>query len=323
MTGPLVSIIIPCHNAAPYVGQAIGSALQQTYLRREVIVVDDGSRDDSLKVIRSFGNQIRWETGPNCGGCVARNRGVELARGEFIQFLDADDALFSQKLEVQVPISRAHSEFIVYCDHIAFWECSEREPEVRSATFDNRIDPVVFVLRHKALQTSAPLYRREWLTAVGGFRPGLRASQEFDLNLRLAGWGERRWLHLPEVLFKVRRRSESVSSHTGRALACLIDVLPAFHQDLMRRGRLSEERRQEIARYTASVARLCAREGERAAGLRLLEFAEQVDRSSALRSAYSLPSRIVRELVGASAVEYLAETRKKMRLGLRQLTSNK
>ena len=323
MTGPLVSIIIPCYNAASYVREAIASALQQTYLRREVIVVDDGSRDDSLKVIGSFGDQIRWETGPNRGGCVARNRGIELAQGEFIQFLDADDVLFSHKLAVQVPVSVAHSECIVYCDHIVVREESNCEPEIRSASFDSNIDPVVFVLRHKTLQTSASLYRREWLTTIGGFRPGLRASQEFDLNLRLAGWGERRWLHLPEVLFKVRRRSESVSSHTGRALACLIDVLPAFYQDLMGRGRLSEERRQEIARYAASVARLCVREGERAPGLRLLKFAEQVDRSSALRSAYSFPSRIVRELVGASAVEYLAETRKKMRLGLRQLTSSK
>jgi glycosyltransferase involved in cell wall biosynthesis len=322
MTSSLVSIIIPCYNAAPYVEEAIQSALNQTYCNTEVIVIDDGSTDGSLQAIQSFGNAIRWETGPNRGGCVARNLGIELARGEFIQFLDADDVLFSRKLEVQVPISCAHFGRVVYCDHIAVWEDSERESEIRSTALDEP-DPVVFVLHHKTLQTSAPLYRREWLTAIGGFRPGLRASQEFDLNLRFAAWGGLRWLHLPEVLFKVRRRSDSVSSNTGRALACLVDVLPAFHQDLMRRGRLSEERRQEIARYTASVARLCAREGERAAGLRLLEFAEQVDRSSALRSAYSLPSRIVRELVGASAVEYLAETRKKMRLGLRQLTSNK
>src|SRR5688572_9339592 len=136
MNTPLVSIIIPCFNGKNFVGEAILSALSQNYSNKEVIVVDDGSTDGGLQEIRSFGNAIRWESGPNRGGCVARNRGIELAEGEFIQFLDADDALFSRKLEIQVPISVARPDGIVYCDHIAIWEDSNHEPEIRSASFD-------------------------------------------------------------------------------------------------------------------------------------------------------------------------------------------
>ncbi len=90
---PLVSIVIPCFNAEGTVGEAIQSALDQDYPNREVIVIDDGSTDKSVDVIRTFGDSIRWETGPNRGGNVARNRGLELARGTLIQFLDSDDIL--------------------------------------------------------------------------------------------------------------------------------------------------------------------------------------------------------------------------------------
>ena len=78
---PLVSILIPCFNAEHLVGQAIESALAQTWPHKEVIVVDDGSTDASLEVIRRFDRRIRWESGPNRGGNVARNRLLELSSG--------------------------------------------------------------------------------------------------------------------------------------------------------------------------------------------------------------------------------------------------
>ena len=76
-----VSILIPCYNAERWIAQAIESALAQTWSEKEIIVVDDGSTDRSLEVIRQFDGRIRWETGPNRGGNVARNRLLELARG--------------------------------------------------------------------------------------------------------------------------------------------------------------------------------------------------------------------------------------------------
>ena len=102
MNNPLVSIIIPCYNNEAFVKQAIESALQQTYTNVEIIVIDDGSTDGSLEIIRSFENHIQWETGSNQGAPKARNRGLELAQGEYIRFLDADDILFRNCLEHQV-----------------------------------------------------------------------------------------------------------------------------------------------------------------------------------------------------------------------------
>ena len=103
---PLVSIVIPCYNYEEYVDEAINSALNQTYRNIEVIVIDDGSTDNSLEIIKSFEDKIRWETGPNKGACAARNRGIQLAKGEFIQ-LNTHDLLEEIKLMIEnINVSR-------------------------------------------------------------------------------------------------------------------------------------------------------------------------------------------------------------------------
>src|SRR5438128_899411 len=99
---PLVSILIPCYNAERWIGEAISSALAQTWSEKEIIVVDDGSTDGSLQQIRKFDGLVRWETGPNRGGNAARNRLLELAKGEWLQYLDADDYLLPDKIAKQM-----------------------------------------------------------------------------------------------------------------------------------------------------------------------------------------------------------------------------
>lgn len=100
---PLVSIIIPCHNAAPWLAATLESALAQTWPAIEIIVVDDGSTDESLSIARRF-NQPRLKliTQPNAGAAAARNRGLAEAHGEYIQFLDADDLLAPDKVALQL-----------------------------------------------------------------------------------------------------------------------------------------------------------------------------------------------------------------------------
>jgi len=102
---PLVSVIIPCYNAARWVGATIESALAQTWPRCEIIVVDDGSTDDSLAVARSFETRgVRVLTQPNLGAAAARNQALRTARGEFIQYLDADDLLAPDKIALQMTV---------------------------------------------------------------------------------------------------------------------------------------------------------------------------------------------------------------------------
>ena len=103
MSTPLVSIIIPCFNAGRWLAETLESALAQTWPATEIIVVNDGSRDDSGAIARQFAARgVRVVDQPNAGASAARNRGLREARGEFVQYLDADDLLSADKIAAQV-----------------------------------------------------------------------------------------------------------------------------------------------------------------------------------------------------------------------------
>ena len=112
---PLVSIIIPNYNGAKFIGTAIESVLAQTYKNHEIIVVDDGSTDNSLLVLASFSAEITVVTSENCGAAHARNLGILHSKGEYIALLDADDFWHEEKLEKQVNFIKSSKSALVYC----------------------------------------------------------------------------------------------------------------------------------------------------------------------------------------------------------------
>jgi glycosyltransferase involved in cell wall biosynthesis len=110
MTAPLVSIIIPCYNAAPWLAQTLESALAQSWPHKEIILIDDGSKDQSLAIARGFeARGVTVISQPNRGAAVARNAGLAAARGACIQFLDADDLLAPDKIERQLEVLQARA----------------------------------------------------------------------------------------------------------------------------------------------------------------------------------------------------------------------
>ena len=110
MSSIRVSVIIPAFNMGAFVGEAIESALTQTFADIEVIVVDDGSVDDTRTVSQRFEPRIRYAWQPNGGVNVARNHGIRLARGTAIAFLDADDVWLPRKLERQMAVLEVRPE---------------------------------------------------------------------------------------------------------------------------------------------------------------------------------------------------------------------
>ncbi|MDY6897733.1 MAG: glycosyltransferase [Cyanobacteriota bacterium] len=113
----MVSVIIPCFNAERWIGEAIDSCLRQTYPHIEIIVIDDFSTDNSVEIIKSYGDKITWERlSENKGGCYARNRGFALSKGEYIQFLDADDFILPEKIERQINFLEETGADAVYGD---------------------------------------------------------------------------------------------------------------------------------------------------------------------------------------------------------------
>lgn len=168
MTTPGISLIIPCYNAAPYLREAIDSALNQTVKPRQIILVDDGSTDDSLQIARRFGKAVTVIAQANCGAAAARNRALAEADQPMIAFLDADDRLVSDKFELQLKALAEHPEaMFCICRVCDFWS-----PELPDAA--RKVANLVPQLRPG--QVAAWLTRREVFDRVGVFN----ASREFQ-----------------------------------------------------------------------------------------------------------------------------------------------
>jgi len=127
LTGPLLSAIVPTYNAAGFLAEAIESIRWQTYQPVEIIVVDDGSTDDTAEVVRGLGGEIRYVEQANAGPAAARNRGLELAQGELIAFLDADDRWPRDKLEIQVPRLLGNPELDLVLGRIQYVDLGARK----------------------------------------------------------------------------------------------------------------------------------------------------------------------------------------------------
>jgi glycosyltransferase involved in cell wall biosynthesis len=123
---PLVSIIIPLYNSEKYIADTINSAIQQTWPNKEIIIIDDGSTDNSLATIRQFeSDYIKIHTQKNQGASAARNRGLQLAKGKYIQFLDADDLLSANKIEAQIELLADYPGYIGLCGTIHFKDSTD------------------------------------------------------------------------------------------------------------------------------------------------------------------------------------------------------
>lgn len=181
----LVSILIPCFNAERWVAQAIESTLAQTWPEREVIVVDDGSTDGSLKEIQKFAGRIRWEAGPNRGGNAARNRLLELARGKWLQYLDADDYLLPDKVANQMRFLALQPKTDVVFGPLTLENWTENEVRREVARIPEPHDPWVLLARWYLPQTGSPLWRKQAILDAGGWKPDQPCCQEHELYLRL------------------------------------------------------------------------------------------------------------------------------------------
>ena len=121
--GPLVTVVVPAFNAGPYVGETLRSVLGQTHQNLDVIMVDDGSSDDTIAQARAFSDpRLRVLEQPNRGACAARNRALVEARGDYLQYLDADDLLSPSKIERQLALLQASPDGCVSVSGTVYFE---------------------------------------------------------------------------------------------------------------------------------------------------------------------------------------------------------
>lgn len=196
-------MVIPNHNYGRFVADAVESALAQTYPPFEVIVVDNGSTDDSLEVLRAFGSRIRLIAQENRGQAGARNRGIEESRGDWVAFCDADDAWLPGKLAAQVSVASDPSVGLIYCGYSEV----DRELVTLRSVEVHRSGKLIEYFAHGSAAVipageSSVMIRRRCLDHVGGFDPALSISAGFDLYRRICQEFEARVVPEPLVLYR-------------------------------------------------------------------------------------------------------------------------
>ena len=209
MSEALVSIIMPIHNAAPYLDDAIASVVAQTHAAWHLHLVDDASTDDSRQIAqaRAGGNEAIHlvRLGENVGPAAARNAALSEAKGEFVTFLDADDLMPPSRLEIQIQYFASHPAV----DVVVGAEESIIEPDAapslvrrRRQTEDARFYPMSMMVRRPALDR------------VGGFDPSYRVGEDLDWLFR-AGRAGLVIATLPNVLTMHRIHAHNLSESTG------------------------------------------------------------------------------------------------------------
>jgi glycosyltransferase involved in cell wall biosynthesis len=243
MADPLVSIIIPVYNGSNYLREAIDSALAQTYANCEVIVVNDGSADDTESICLSYGSDIRYYSKENGGVATALNLAIEKMRGEYFSWLSHDDVYYPRKVEAQIEALKRDGDMrkVVLGDYDSLNQNTGRKtPSILSKMDDERLftDSVYPVIRG-LIGGCALLIHRSHFERVGVFDTKMRYVQDYDLWFRILH--KQKSLYVNELMYTVR----SHDKQDGRTKAL------QFHKEEISlwkgyEGRLTDKEMSEI-----------------------------------------------------------------------------
>jgi glycosyltransferase involved in cell wall biosynthesis len=222
---PLVSVIIPTYNCQNYITRAVESVLEQEDCSYEIIAIDDGSTDNTQQVLEPYLDRLRYILQNNQGVAAARNRGIDLAKGDLIAFLDADDYFLPGKIAAQASIFAQRPDLGIV--HSGWQRVDDRGQKILDVCPWENIPELDLAswLRWKPVLPSAMMFRREWLQYVGGFDPRFPPAEDTDLVLKLALKGcKSAWLRQITVCY---RQHDQSAMHKGlpqaRSLSAVMD----------------------------------------------------------------------------------------------------
>lgn len=210
MSQPVITILMPARNAAPYIGDAIRSVLNQTFSQFELLIIDDGSTDDTVDIARQFSDRrIRIISQEPEGVSAALNFGLQESSGEFIARFDADDICMPERLEKQLHFLRTNPDHVIVGsdaeymsengDHLFYFSChGHTHEEISSKIYD-----------HCPFIHSAVMYRKKAVMATGGYCPHTHNFEDYLLWIQLKKYGK--YHNLPEPLIRVRFNPGSVT----------------------------------------------------------------------------------------------------------------
>jgi len=244
-----ISAVIPTYNSAAFIADAVGSIRAQTRPVDEIIVVDDGSRDDTAMVVQRLGGGLHYLSQANAGPSAARNRGIEAARGDLIAFLDADDQWTRTKIEQQLAVMEQNPAIALVAGDMAEIDLQDNITATsilsKHSLLDNFKDlasrpipnALALLLKVNFIPTGTVLAMRAALEEAGGFTTDIRYGEDLELWAKVAA--QHAIVCLPEVLMLRRQHGENVTQQTEPLLRDLVRVMVSL------RDRIASELHQE------------------------------------------------------------------------------
>ncbi|MCK5611444.1 glycosyltransferase, partial [Candidatus Pacearchaeota archaeon] len=243
----LFSVIIPTFNRAEYIKHTIDSVLEQTFKEYEIIVIDDGSIDNTRESLKEYGDKIRYFYQSNNGVSAARDHGIREARGEWVAFLDDDDLWEPNKLEIQMEYLKQNPGIdFVYSDARVFCENNIISETFKRPYFDN-YDVFYSLLKSDRIFIGTVICRKEVLKSIGNFDGALNMCEDWDMFLRVS----QRYNvgYVDKVLVSVRSHDSNLSGNVERMNLKILKLLKKTQRNMCLKGKYKrrvKEKKQEI-----------------------------------------------------------------------------
>ena len=212
---PFISVVIPAYNAAVFLPEVIQSVMEQSYSEWELLVIDDGSTDNTATLVSDYSqsdSRVRLISKENGGVSVARNLGTEIAKGELIAFLDSDDLWLKDKLSVHVDYMKSHPQVGVSFSRV---ELIESDGSTTNKLTDNIVDtlkPQDLFYSNPTVTTSNLVIRKSVFQELDGFDTSMQYNEDIDLLFRLAIQNHWKIEGIDQVLVQYRLHSSGLSS---------------------------------------------------------------------------------------------------------------
>lgn len=263
---PLISVVMAAYNAAPFLPETIASVLAQTYTHWELLIVDDGSTDDTARVVKEFTVQYPqihyfWQENGRQG--KARNLGLHHARGEWVAFLDADDLWVAEKLDQQLAYAKAEGADLVYTTFQQFDHATQAEKatvRARRLPVDQGPELLLDLLMSNPIGLSTVLVKKRTVLQAGGFpeEREVQNAEDYALWLKLAKNGLR-FKPLRKALVKYRVHAQQVTAKNntafGQAMLVLIPWIEGNALNITQKRKVLKSWLVKLAALPASPAK--------------------------------------------------------------------
>lgn len=262
---PLISIITPTYNRADFIEQAVDSVLGQTYANFELLIVDDGSTDNTRELLAPAleDPRVYYFHQENQGQSVARNLALSHAKGDFVCFLDSDNYWPTGKLEHQVELFRQHPDYdVIYGDIIVIDEKGEEVSRKNMKRYSGHI--ARYMIRDNCVSMNTAMARRRCFNELGAMSGERRVADDYDLWLRFSA--RFRFLYVPEFFAYYRVMDDQISSDKTRRFDSNWRIITDFRQEFP--DAMSEQEFDSgFAAFHSRKARYLASQGSRGEAL--------------------------------------------------------